>query len=117
MFVLLKKKIYKDAIPKTREKSVSGFTSSEIKLGINRIQTIAQLEAFLFWLYSFCLKGMTGSDVPNLDFDCLKFENAEIPLNHYHMLGEFIKSDDPSRPTFSAKVHYELNRGKKWCYG
>lgn len=106
------KRIYKDAIPMQRESLKEGFTSAQIKAGINKIQTVQQLEAYLLWLYSFCLKAMTGNDIPNLDIKSLKFENTQIPLNHYHQLGEYIKSEDPDRPSFYSKVHYGINRGK-----
>lgn len=106
------KRIYKDAIPMQRENLKEGFTSAQVKAGINKIKTVQQLEAYLLWLYSFCLKAMTGNDIPNLDLESLKFENNQIPLNHYHQLGEYIKSEDPDRPSFYSKVHFEINRGK-----
>lgn len=110
------KKIYKDAIPRKTESYKEGFSSAQIKLGINKIQTVQQLEAYLFWLYSFCLKAMTGIDIPNLDKECLVFENEDIQLNHYHLLGNLIKSTDPNRPSFTSKVHYNLIRGKSGIY-
>lgn len=106
------KKIYKDSIPKQTQNIKEGIPPLRIKNGINNINTIQQLEAYLLWLYSFCLKSMTGNDLPNLDVNWLVFENNQIPLNHYHQYGEFIKSEDPYRPSFSSKVHYLKNRGK-----
>ena len=105
-------KIYKDSIPSETETYFKAFSSADMKRAINRIQTVGQLEAFLFWLYSFCLKAMTGMDIPNLDEDSLEFENPDIPLTHYHQFGMYIKSEDRSRPSFSSKVHYKKNRGK-----
>lgn len=112
------KEIYKDAIPKTTESiKDKGFTPNQIKMGMNNIQTVAQLEAYLLWLYSFCLRGMTGKDIPNLDEESLEFENEDIPFNHYHSLGDSIKSTDPKRPSFTSKIHYSSARGKTGVHG
>ena len=31
--------------------------------GISRIETLQDLEAYLFFLYSFCLRGLSGKDI------------------------------------------------------
>ncbi|MDA9183540.1 hypothetical protein N9O26_02275 [Flavobacteriaceae bacterium] len=105
--------LYKSIIPQKRDSFKFPISPKKFKTSFNEINTVTQLSAYLYWLYSFCLKGMTGNDIPNLEKKWLEFEGLDDTLNHYHQFGFIIKSDDPSIPNFNTKVNYWLYRGKK----
>lgn len=105
-------KVYEGLTPKGVETRKNPLDPTQVKLAINNINSIGQLTAYLLFLYSYCLKGITGKDIPNLDKDTLVSGTKNHPLTHYHTLGDFIQSEDPERPSFSNKVHYQLYRGK-----
>ena len=70
--------------------------------GLNRINTLQDLEAYLFWLYSYCLLGMDGIDICNIDEGLVMDLNmGNKTLNHYSPEGN---QDD--------KIHIEIIRGK-----
>ena len=50
---------------------------------ISRINTYKKLEAYLFWLYSFCLRGLDGIDVTLLDRSMLLQPDAELTDYHH----------------------------------
>lgn len=83
----------------------------DFKMGINNIDTIGQLEAYLLWLYSFMLKGLTGIDIPNIDEDCLSFKSISKEINHYHIIGDFIQAKNNNSST--SKVHWRSIRSKR----
>lgn len=39
----------------------------EIESALNKVETLQDLEAYLFWLYSFCLLGLNFRDIINID--------------------------------------------------
>lgn len=50
---------------------------SDVVRAIQKIKTLKQLEAYLFWLYSFCLRGLDGQDVTLVE-DSLVVEDLAI---------------------------------------
>ena len=104
--------LYKSIIPKKRDSFKEPIKPKVFKNSFSKINTVTQLSAYLYWLYSFCLKGMTGNDIPNLEKKWLEFEGVDEAINHYHQFGFMIKSEDPSIPNFNTKVNYKLYRGK-----
>jgi hypothetical protein len=107
-----KELLYKSIVPKKKDSFKTPISPKSFKNSFSKINTVGQLAAFLYWLYSFSLKGMTGNDIPNLEKKWLEFEGLDYTLNHYHQFGFIIKSDDPSIPNFNSKVNYKLYRGK-----
>ena len=107
-----KELLYRSIMPKKRDSFKEPIKPAVFKNSFSKINTVGQLSAYLYWLYSFCLKGMTGNDIPNLEKKWLEFEGMDDILNHYHQFGFMIKSDDPSIPNFNTKVNYKLYRGK-----
>ena len=74
-------------------------TINELITAIPKINSYKRLEAYLFWLYSFCLRGLDGQDV-TLVSDKLKVESTA--LNDY--IFEQENNDDP--------IHIEIKRKK-----
>ena len=74
-------------------------TINELIAAIPKINSYKRLEAYLFWLYSFCLRGLDGQDV-TLVSDKLKVESTA--LNDY--IFEQENNDDP--------IHIEIKRKK-----
>ena len=66
---------------------------------IPKIQTLKQLEAYLFWLYSFCLRGLDGQDVTLVE---------ESMLIEDDVLADFIFDEEH----YSTPIHIELSRKK-----
>jgi hypothetical protein len=84
-------------------------THNKYMRGITKINTILQMEALLFWLYSYCLNGLDGIDIVDLDKknivdlskDDLKWDGK--PFMPYH--------PDYDR-FFSKKMHIQVVRHK-----
>ena len=72
---------------------------ADIVRAIQKIKTLKQLEAYLFWLYSFCLRGLDGQDVTLVE-DSLVVEDFAI--------GDFIFEQEG----YDTSVHIELSRKK-----
>ena len=96
---------------KKKAKYKKAVTTEELKMGIGKMNTYKQLEAFLFFLYSYCLKSMDGGNIVDLDESCLTIAEGK-KLSHYHLLGDFIGCDDP-KIDFSHKVRYFKPRNKE----
>ena len=65
--------------------------------GLNSINTFKQFEALLFWLYSFCLLGLDGVDIINIDEKKIVEENHN--LDYYH---------PDLNMAFPDKIHIEM---------
>ena len=72
---------------------------SDIVRAVQKIKTLKQLEAYLFWLYSFCLRGLDGQDVTLVE-DSLVVEDSAID--------DFIFDQEE----YDTPVHIELSRKK-----
>lgn len=89
----------RNPIPKTP------VTHNQIMEAMTNLNSIKQLEAMLFWLYSMSLVGLDGVDLVNLDEDCIvgNKDNMKMP---YH--------PDWDRPKmgFGKKSHIRVVRTK-----
>lgn len=110
---LKKNSLFKDLnlVPKKEVTHKEAVTTTDLQMGIAKIKTYKQLEAYLFWLYSYCLSGLDGGDIVDLDESCL-MGLKDKKLSHYHYLGDFIDSIDPNID-FSHKVRYFKPRNKE----
>ena len=77
----------------------------DLMLGINKINTLQDLESFLWWLYSFCLLGINTRDILNIDESCIVSDKS---LDHYHPEAKFI----PLWKYYERKAHVHIRRGK-----
>lgn len=77
----------------------------DLMLGINKINTLQDLESFLWWLYSFCLLGINTRDILNIDESCIVSDKS---LDHYHPEAKFI----PLWKDYERKAHVHIRRGK-----
>jgi len=71
------------------KKATKELDQRRFKSAPNDIKTHLQLTSYLWYLYSFCLQGMDGIDLVNLDEKSLK-SNSNKPLTHFHPNGNFI---------------------------
>jgi len=77
--------------------------------GLNNIKTMKQFEAYLFWLYSFCLLGLDGKDIARLNEDHIVNKDYNRgDLTDY--LPEADVLDGGKR--FFTPYHIHLKRGK-----
>jgi hypothetical protein len=82
-------------------------TVQDIIQGMQGIKTKKDFYAINFWLYSFCLRGLGGADICNLNESLIK--GADYTLPYYPDYA--IDSDYYS--TLSEKSYIYLRRGKK----
>tara|TARA_B100001059_G_C17820093_1_gene577716 strand:- start:1025 stop:2704 length:1680 start_codon:yes stop_codon:yes gene_type:complete len=78
-----------------------------LTLAPNEITTHLQLASYLWFLYSYCLQGLDGADIVNLDEKMLKSADKS-ELTHFHPNGNFI---NPIRD-YSNKYHIIKGRQK-----
>ena len=71
------------------KKASKELDQRRFKCAPNDINTHLQLASYLWFLYSFCLQGMDGIDLVNLDGKSLK-SSSDKPLTHFHPNGNFI---------------------------
>ena len=71
------------------KKATKELDQRRFKSAPNDIKTHLQLASYLWYLYSFCLQGIDGIDLVNLDEKSLK-SNSNKPLTHFHPNGNFI---------------------------
>ena len=92
--------------PSDRNKPIS---SGDLLDGLNNIRTMKQFEAYLFWLYSFCLLGLDGKDIARLNEDY-------IVTKDYNRddLTDYIPEADvlDGGKRFFKPYHIHLKRGK-----
>lgn len=98
-------------IPKKKSPKRKKVEVEDFQMGINNIKTYKQLEAYLFFLYSYCLNGMDGGNIVDLDESCL-IGLKDKKLSHYHFLGDFIFCDI-NGIDFSHKVRFHRPRNKQ----
>ena len=63
--------------PSTKRKPVY---NEKVFMALDKYNTIGQLEALLFWLYSFCLVGMDGVDIINVSEDLVSEKQDDKKL-------------------------------------
>lgn len=93
--------------PKLVDTSRDPIEFDALMEGINDIRTLQDLEAYLFWLYSFCLLGLDVNDIVNLDESMVAIKGEKIN-NPYHPDALF--QDKLSK--FGEKTHLKFFRKK-----
>ena len=91
--------------PKLKDPDPTGIDYLTLAKGMNEIKTLQDLEAFLFWLYSFCLLGLDFNDIVNLDESLIEYDKSN---DHYYPDAEF----DEDRMFMNTKVHMKFRRKK-----
>lgn len=77
--------------------------------GHNNINTHLQLQAYLWFLYSFCLQGTDGADMVDIDENSFKeYKGRPKEINHFHPEGKSIQK----KGNFEGK-HYLVVERKK----
>jgi len=105
----LKNSVFKSEglYPKLEDTSRDPVEFDALMDGINDIRTLQDLEAYLFWIYSFCLLGLDANDIVNLDESMVAVKGDKIN-NHYHPEAQFL--DLFSKMT--EKIHLKFFRKK-----
>ena len=87
----LKNSVFKSEglYPKLEDTSRDPVEFDALMDGINDIRTLQDLEAYLFWIYSFCLLGLDANDIVNLDESMVAVKGDKIN-NHYHPEAQFL---------------------------
>ena len=93
-----------------QKKQVEFFDEWKFKIeGFNKINTLLQLQSYLWFLYSFCLQGMDGADIVSLrESDFINYQGRKKTINHFHPEGNSIQS----KGDFSQKEYVVLRRQK-----
>ena len=82
-------------------------TVQDLINGMQRINTKKDFYAINFWLYSFCLRGLGGADICNLNESLIKGAKYSLPYYpDYAIDSEYFN-------TLSEKSYVYLRRGKK----
>jgi len=62
-----KQRPFKKYIPSIKpSKKTKSISKDDLLMKLKNINTLHQFEAYMFWLYSFCLMGLDGTDVCNI---------------------------------------------------
>jgi len=105
------KKKYSDSSPfkdadlygSTDKPEKRGVEFVNLIVGIHKIKTLQDLESYLFYLYSLCLRGLNGKDIFNMrDSD---FEGA---VNTHYTLNGSLMNDEIG----NQKQYFKKRRGK-----
>ena len=75
-----------------------GVDFRDLLIGVQRIKTLQDLESYLFYLYSLCLRGLNGKDIFN--------------MREEDFIGADTESYIPNSSDQSEKQHYVKRRGK-----
>ena len=75
-----------------------GVDFRDLLIGVQRIKTLQDLESYLFYLYSLCLRGLNGKDIFN--------------MREEDFIGADNESYIPNSSDHSEKQHYVKRRGK-----
>ena len=87
-----------------------GLENADILFDAMRnIKSYKDIEAYLMFLYSYCLQGLDSTDIANISEKSIVDYNNE-PISHFYQFGEFIESD--SNKTLSKKWYLGGLRGK-----
>jgi hypothetical protein len=84
---------------------------SNLQLGINKIKTYKDLEAYLWFLYGYCLQGLDFVDIANLDENAIYNHKGE-KITHYYPFGDFIESETSKVLTQKWYVKGDIKRSK-----
>jgi len=82
-------------------------TVQDIIQGMQSIKTKKDFYAINFWLYSFCLRGLGGADICNLNETLIKGADYTLPYYPDYAI------DSDYYDTLSEKSYIYLRRGKK----
>ena len=100
-------------VPKEVEKDVEIVEISDLYQGINNIKTLQDLEAYLFWLLSFCLRGLDGQDITLINS---KLISSDIEIDDpyiQHYVPEYIPAHDEAIVNYyQNKIYLNMPRKK-----
>lgn len=91
--------------PDSNPPDPSGVEYRSLMEGINKVKTLQDLEAYLFWLYSFCLLGLDANDIINIDESMVWSGKTK---EHYYPDAKF----DTDNTKMSNKMHIRFRRKK-----
>jgi len=101
-----------------------GVEFRDMLAGISRIETLQDLEAYLFFLYSFCLRGLSGKDIFQMrdeDFEGVDTEpyipnsNSENHIEKQYYLKRRSKSKNKMRILSNLYPTPFIKELLRWC--
>ena len=100
-------------VPKELEKDIDIVELGDLYQGINNIKTLQDLEAYLFWLLSFCLRGLDGQDITLINS---KLISSDIEIDDpyiQHYVPEYIPSHEMAVENYyQNKIYLNMPRKK-----
>jgi hypothetical protein len=100
-------------VPKQIEKEVEIVELADLYEGIDNIKTLQDLEAYLFWLLSFCLRGLDGQDITLINS---KLITSDVEIDDpyiQHYVPEYIATHDyMQQDYYNNKIYLNMPRKK-----
>jgi hypothetical protein len=100
-------------VPKQIEKEVEIVDIRDLYQGIDNIRTLQDLEAYLFWLLSFCLRGLDGQDITLINS---KLITSDVEIDDpyiQHYVPEYTPLDEKEvEGYYNNKIYLNMPRKK-----
>ena len=100
-------------VPDLKEGDVNIVELDDLYDGIDNIKTLQDLEAYLFWLLSFCLRGLDGQDITLINSKLISSDiEIDDPYNQ-HFVPEYIPFGVPEAENYyQNKIYLNMPRKK-----
>ena len=100
-------------VPRQVEKEVEVVETVDLYNGIYKIKTQQDLEAYLFWLLSFCLRGLDGQDITLIKSKLISsdFEINDPYVQHY--VPDYVPMEHSDEGYYHNKFYLNMPRKKK----
>lgn len=79
--------------------------------GFKSIKTYKDIEAYLMFLYSYCLQGLDAVDLANIDENAIHNYNGKH-ITHYYPFGDYIESKGDINLNTKHHIRGEIGRSK-----
>ena len=93
-------------IDSKRDTNVQPIPFVDLAMGINKINTKQKYMSYLYWLYSFCLRGLDGQDIVNISEKDVK---GDFDYNKHYYPDANLHTE---LKDFNKKAWYIRSRGK-----
>lgn len=98
-------------IPAKQDPNVQPVSFLDLAKGISKINTKQQYMSYLFWLYSFCLRGLDGQDIVNISEKHIK---GDFDYNKHYYPDALLHKDlnDQNKKAWYIKRRKKSNTGQ-----
>lgn len=80
--------------------------------GLQKIKTYKDIEAYLMFLYSYCLQGLDAVDIANIDESAIHNYRGDKRITHYYPFGDYIMSEGEINLKTKYHIRGEIVRSK-----